>query len=76
MNDFTFTEKGLEHYLYWQVQDRKTLKKINSLIDDIKRNGVLHGIGKPEPLKHRQCHTQGELTKQTALCMTLTKCKI
>ncbi len=53
MNDFTFTKKGWEHYLYWQVRDRKTLKKINSLIDDIKRNGVMQGIGKPEPLKHR-----------------------
>lgn len=27
MSDFTFTEKGWEHYLYWQTQDRKTLKK-------------------------------------------------
>ncbi len=52
MNDFTFTEKGWEHYLYWQTQDRKTLKKINSLIEDIKRNGVMQGTGKPEPLKH------------------------
>lgn len=31
MNDFTFTEKGLGDYLYWQTQNRKTLKKINSL---------------------------------------------
>ena len=52
MNDFTFTEKGWEHYLYWQTQDRKTLKKINSIIEDIKRNGAMQGIGKPEPLKH------------------------
>lgn len=28
-----------EDYLYWQTQDRKTLKKINSLIKDIERNG-------------------------------------
>lgn len=53
MDDFTFTEKGWEHYLYWQAQDRKTLKKINSLIDNIKRNGVMQGTGKPEPLKYR-----------------------
>lgn len=38
--------------MYWQTQDRKTLKKINSLIDDIRRNGAMQGIGKPEPLKH------------------------
>ncbi len=52
MADFTFTEKGWEHYLYWQMQDPKTLKKINKLITDIKRNGALRGIGKPELLKH------------------------
>ena len=37
-------------YLYWQSQDKKTLKRINSLIKDIERN-PLEGIGKPEPLK-------------------------
>lgn len=52
MANFTFTEKGWEHYVYWQTQDRKTLKKINSLIEDINRNGALQGIGKPELLKH------------------------
>ena len=39
-----------EDYLYWQTQDKKTLKKINKLLVDIERNGY-HGIGKPEPLK-------------------------
>jgi len=53
MNDFTFTEKGFNDYLHWQTQDKKTLKKINSLLEDIKRNGAMQGIGKPEPLKHR-----------------------
>ena len=52
MADFTFTEKAMEQYIYWQTQDRKTLKKINSLITDIKRNGAMQGIGKPELLKH------------------------
>ena len=37
-------------YLYWQAQDRKTLKRINALIQDIDRSGYA-GIGKPEPLK-------------------------
>lgn len=40
-------------YIYWQTQDKKTLKKINSLLTDIMRN-PFDGIGKPEPLKHRQ----------------------
>lgn len=53
MSDFTFTEDGFDDYLYWQSQDKKTLKKINSLLKDIERNGAMQGIGKPEPLKHR-----------------------
>jgi toxin YoeB len=36
--------------LYWQTQDKKTLKLINQLLQDIIRNGY-DGIGKPEPLK-------------------------
>jgi toxin YoeB len=35
-------------YLYWQTQDKKTLRRINQLMKDIERNGN-HGIGKPEP---------------------------
>ena len=51
MNDFTFTGQGFSDYLYWQTQDKKTLKKINALLADIQRNGAMQGIGKPEPLK-------------------------
>ena len=39
-----------DHYLYWQAQDRKTIRRINNLVRDIERNGYA-GIGKPEPLK-------------------------
>jgi len=39
-----------EDYLYWQTQDKKTLKRINKLLQDIERNGY-NGIGKTEPLK-------------------------
>lgn len=53
MNDLTFTDKGFADYVYWQLEDRKTVKRINHLLEDIKRNGVMQGIGKPEPLKHR-----------------------
>jgi toxin YoeB len=45
-----FADKGWSHYLYWQEQDKKTLKKINKLIADIERNGH-DGIGKSEALK-------------------------
>ncbi len=44
-----FTSNGWQDYVYWQKEDRKTLKKINSLLEDIARNGNA-GIGKPEPL--------------------------
>lgn len=47
-----WTEEGWEDYLYWQTQDRKILKRINTLIEDILRDDPFEGIGKPEALKH------------------------
>jgi toxin YoeB len=44
-----WSDKAWDDYLYWQIQDKKTLKRINQLIKDIDRNGY-DGIGKPEPL--------------------------
>ncbi len=46
-----FTENAWEDYVYWQVTDKKILKKINKLIKEIKRS-PFDGIGKPEPLKY------------------------
>jgi toxin YoeB len=46
-----FDESAWEDYLWWQRQDRKILKRINTLIADVARNGN-EGIGKPEPLKY------------------------
>ena len=43
-------DEAWEDYIYWQNQDKKTIRRINSLIKDIERN-KFHGIGKPEPLK-------------------------
>ncbi|MGO1803310.1 MAG: Txe/YoeB family addiction module toxin [Microbacteriaceae bacterium] len=48
----TWTAEGWEDYLYWQTQDRKTLKRINQLIADMLRDDPFEGIGKPEPLRH------------------------
>jgi len=50
MSKITFAENAWEEYLYWQTQDKKTLKRINQLLKDISRNAY-DGIGKPEPLK-------------------------
>lgn len=43
-----------EEYLYWQIIDKKIVKKINELLKDISRNGVSEEIGKPESLKYRK----------------------
>lgn len=43
-------DEAWEEYLYWQTQDKKTIKRINMLLKDIER-GHFDGIGKPEPLK-------------------------
>ena len=43
-------DRAWNDYLYWQEQDKKTVKRINALIKDIQRN-VFKGIGKSEPLK-------------------------
>ena len=53
MSKISFTETGFSHYLYWQGQDRKTLQKINKLLQSISRDGALNGEGKPEKLKHK-----------------------
>ena len=46
-----WTDEAWKDYIYWQTQNKKTLKRINRLLDDIKRNDPFKGIGKPEPLK-------------------------
>lgn len=45
-----WTDEAWADYVYWQGQDKKTLKRINKLITDTKRS-AFEGIGKPEPLK-------------------------
>ncbi len=47
-----FSEQAWDDYLYWQKTDPKTLKRINHLIETIRRT-PFEGIGKPEPLKHQ-----------------------
>jgi toxin YoeB len=46
----SWTDDAWSDYLYWQTQDKKTLKRINKLITDVQRS-PFEGIGKPEPLK-------------------------
>ena len=51
MSEKVWSDEAWDDYLYWQNQDKKTLKRINNLIKDIERNGPLTGIGEPEALK-------------------------
>ena len=51
-----FGEQSWSDYLYWQSTNKRILKKINALLQDIKRN-PFDGIGKPEPLKHEMAGT-------------------
>ena len=50
MNTISFEPDGWADYLYWQQEDKKTLKMINKLLQDVARNGNA-GMGKPEALK-------------------------
>ncbi len=45
-----WTAEAWDDYVYWQGQDKKTLKRINQLIKDMQRS-PFEGIGKPEALK-------------------------
>ncbi len=45
-----WTNEAWDSYIYWQTQDKKTLKRINKLIKATQSN-PFQGIGKPEPLK-------------------------
>ena len=42
-------DRAWDDYLYWQTQDKKTLKRVNMLVKDIGRNSF-EGLGKPELL--------------------------
>ena len=51
MNEqLAWTDAAWKDYLYWQTQDKKTIKRINKLITECRRS-LFEGIGKPEPLK-------------------------
>lgn len=61
-----------DDYVWWQVQDRKVLKRINTLIKDVQRNAN-EGIGKPEPLKHGfQGYRSRRITEEHRLIYKVT----
>lgn len=50
MSKLSFEEQAWLDYVYWQTQDKRILKRINTLLKDIQRDSF-DGIGKPEPLR-------------------------
>ena len=61
MSEKIWSDDAWKDYLYWQRQDKKTLKRINLLIKDIERIGPMNGIGDPEALKG---DLQGEFSRR------------
>jgi toxin YoeB len=65
MNDsLAWTKEAWSDYLYWQGQDRKTLRRINKLIVDVQRN-PFQGIGKPEALQENLAGFWSRRTDET-----------
>lgn len=52
--NIVFTPTAWKQYMEWQSENKSMVRRINDLIKDIERNGLLKGIGKPEALKHRK----------------------
>lgn len=48
----TFSPEAWADYLYWQTEDKKTLKRINKLLQELQREGTVRGLGKAELLRH------------------------
>ena len=61
MREKIWSDDAWNDYLYWQSQDKKTLKRINQLIKSIERDGPMEGIGNPEPLRG---NLQGEFSRR------------
>lgn len=76
MSEITFSEEGWDDYLYWQIQDKKTLQKINRLLKSISRDGALEGEGKPEKLKYRDGEYSRRIDKENRLVYSMVENKI
>ena len=49
--NISFSPDAWADYLYWQTEDKKTLKRINRLLQELQRDGVTQGLGKSEILR-------------------------
>lgn len=51
-NNITFSPDAWADYLYWQTEDRKTMRRINKLLQELQRDGAVQGLGKAELLRY------------------------
>lgn len=70
MNNLTFSPGAWDEYLYWQMQDKKTLRRINQLLKDVQRDSF-EGIGKPEPLKYCDGYWSRRIDEKNRLVYTV-----
>lgn len=52
--NITFSPEAWADYLYWQTEDKKTLRRINKLLQELQRDGAARGLGKAELLRYRE----------------------
>lgn len=64
-----------EDYLWWQTQDRKVLRRINTLISDIVRNGN-EGIGRAEPLLEFSGYWSRRITDEHRIIYRVTETEV
>lgn len=50
--NITFSPDAWADYLYWQTVDKKTLRRINKLLQELQRDGAVRGLGKAELLRY------------------------
>ena len=70
-----FSDVGWTDYVYWQTQDKKTLRRINTLLQDIERNGN-QGIGNPELLKGLSGYWSRRINEKDRLVYKVTNGEI
>lgn len=58
MKNTILSPQAFSEYIEWQQEDRKTLKRINKLIQSIHSDGPSAGLGKPERLKHLNAYSR------------------
>lgn len=58
MNNLIWSKISWSQYKNWQIEDRRIVKRINDLIESIMREGLMKGIGKPEPLKYIKAYSR------------------